>query len=264
MVAGGGSSDEKTTTVAETFGLGCSFTVALERLPPVQNVVGSTADRLGPVQRFEAAGRQRTGGWKFQVVFGSGNGMDIRNCLPGREEAWQKKSARELASLLHYGSLCVVVLLGKYISMVYHGGTSQNPIEAIRWLPAPDRTLKINFDGSSSNTSAASGVIFRDSEGNPVFASSRNMGITSVPIAEAAALRDNLINAKTKGYTDIQVEWDSKMVINAVNEKISPPWRIQQIVQDIKKIAQDFSTISFKHIYREANFAADAIANTGH
>nr|XP_011462180.1 PREDICTED: uncharacterized protein LOC105350886 [Fragaria vesca subsp. vesca] len=135
---------------------------------------------------------------------------------------------------------------------------------AIRWLPPPDRTLKINFEGSVSNTSAASGVIFRDSEGNPVFASSRNLGITSAPIAEATALRDGLINAKAKGYTDIQVEGDSKMVIEAVNENISSPWRIKQIVQDIKKIAKGFSTISFKHIYREANFAADAIASTRH
>ncbi|KAL6188739.1 hypothetical protein ACLB2K_040130 [Fragaria x ananassa] len=81
---------------------------------------------------------------------------------------------------------------------------------------------------------------------NPVFVSSRNLGITSVPIAEATALQDNIINVKAKGYTDIQVEGDSKMVIDAVNEKISPPSRIQQIVQDIKKIAQD------------------AIASTGH
>ncbi|KAL6183694.1 hypothetical protein ACLB2K_045105 [Fragaria x ananassa] len=96
-------------------------------------------------------------------------------------------------------------------------------------------TVKINFDGSVSSNSAASGAIIGDSKGNPILASTRNLGSTLVLVAEATASRDSLLSAKEKGFTDVVVEWDSKLVIDVVTQKINPPWRIHQIVDDIRK-----------------------------
>ncbi|XP_004308642.1 PREDICTED: putative ribonuclease H protein At1g65750-like [Fragaria vesca subsp. vesca] len=144
------------------------------------------------------------------------------------------------------------------------GGGPQQPPEVITWLSPPNKTVKINFDGSVSSNSAASGAIIRDSKGNPILASTRNLGSTSVPVAEATALRDSLLSVKEKGFIDVVVEGDSKLVIDVMTQKINPPWRIHQIVDDIRKIAESFSSISFHHVYREANFAADAVVSYGH
>ncbi|KAL6141230.1 hypothetical protein ACLB2K_059520 [Fragaria x ananassa] len=66
------------------------------------------------------------------------------------------------------------------------------------------------------------------------------------------------------GIQDLLVEGDSSLIINCVNEKFKCPWRLIQIIQDIKKIASSFHRIHFHHNFREANFVANALANLGH
>ena len=82
--------------------------------------------------------------------------------------------------------------------------------------------------------------------------------------AEALALRNSLICAKEKGFTKIDVEGDSKLVINAVNQVSAPPWRLLSLLQDIKLLGSSFESSSFKHVFREANFVANILANLGH
>ncbi|XP_024200062.1 uncharacterized protein LOC112203306 [Rosa chinensis] len=124
--------------------------------------------------------------------------------------------------------------------------------------------IKINFDGSVKARAAASGFIFRDHLGNPLLASASSSGHASVPITEATALRDSLAAAKDKGFQFLEVEGDSKLVIDAVNGVSHPPWRLRKIIQDIRSLATSFSTITFKHVFREANFVADAVTTLGH
>ena len=57
----------------------------------------------------------------------------------------------------------------------------------------------------------------------PICAASSRIGRASVPIAEAVALRDSLIKAKEKGFSQVEVEGDSKLVIDAVNGRVEPP-----------------------------------------
>ena len=88
--------------------------------------------------------------------------------------------------------------------------------------------------------------------------------MTTVPVAETTALRNGLVAAKQKGLRRLEVEGDSKLVIDAVNGVSAPPWRLKKIIEDIRMLAQDFEVVQFKHIFREANFVADAIADLGH
>ncbi|KAL6145048.1 hypothetical protein ACLB2K_055736 [Fragaria x ananassa] len=112
-------------------------------------------------------------------------------------------------------------------------GSFKTP-SAIKWQPPPASTFKVNFDGSVTSSSAACGIIIRNSEGVPIITSSKNIGKASVPTTEATALRDSILIAKNRGLTRIIVEGDSKIIIDAVNGKISAPWRLQQIIEDIK------------------------------
>ncbi|XP_062020921.1 uncharacterized protein LOC133737369 [Rosa rugosa] len=134
----------------------------------------------------------------------------------------------------------------------------------IRWQPPPHNTVKINFDGSVKSGSASSGFIFRDSLGQPILASTTNSGSTTIPTAEAIALRDSLIAAMDRGLQFIEVEGDSKLVIDAVNGVSHPPWKLRKIITDIRSLVASFSTITFKHVFRKANFAADSVTKLGH
>ena len=62
----------------------------------------------------------------------------------------------------------------------------------------------------------------------------------------------------------VEVEGDSKLVIDAVNGIVAIPWRILKLVQEIRFLRNFFDYISFKHIFRETNFVANAVANFGH
>ncbi|XP_004309343.1 PREDICTED: uncharacterized protein LOC101295189, partial [Fragaria vesca subsp. vesca] len=136
--------------------------------------------------------------------------------------------------------------------------------EMIRWSPPPFDRVKINFDGSVWRNSAAGGFVIRTPNGNPLVAASSNFGITTISVAEALSLRNSLICAKERGLSRVEVEGDSKLVIDAVNGIAASPWRILKLVQEIRCLRNSFDFISFKHIFREANFVANAVANVGH
>ncbi|KAL6224535.1 hypothetical protein ACLB2K_003390 [Fragaria x ananassa] len=97
-----------------------------------------------------------------------------------------------------------------------------------------------------------------------VLAAAKSFGNAIIPTTEATALRDSLVKAKDQGFSNIQVEGDSKLVIDVINGRISTLWRLLKIIQDIRMIAMSFTSISFKHIFREAKFVTDAIAHECH
>ncbi|KAL6188557.1 hypothetical protein ACLB2K_039949 [Fragaria x ananassa] len=111
---------------------------------------------------------------------------------------------------------------------------SQNQCTTIKWPAPPNSFVKINFDGSVTSNSAACGFIIRDDNGRPVFVTSCRIENASVSIAEAMALRDSLIKAKEKDFTNVEVEGDSKLVIDAVNGRLEPLWRLIKLVQHIR------------------------------
>ena len=78
------------------------------------------------------------------------------------------------------------------------------------WTPPAANFVKINFDGSVNGSSAAGGFVIRDEFARPLAAVTRGVGKTSVPTAEAKALRDSLKFALEKGFSRVEVEGDSK------------------------------------------------------
>ncbi|XP_062020762.1 uncharacterized protein LOC133737169 [Rosa rugosa] len=144
------------------------------------------------------------------------------------------------------------------------GGPPQNSLHTIVWQPPPPKAMKINFDGSGQDSSTTEEFVIRNKEGIPLFAAAKGFGKTTVPVAEATALRNSLDWALRLNYLNVQVEGDSKVVIDAVLGRTHPSWRIAKIIQDIRHLASRFTTITFRHIYRKANFVADSIAHLGH
>jgi len=59
------------------------------------------------------------------------------------------------------------------------------------------------------------------------------LGASSVLKAEATAMHNGLQAAVQAGYTNIHIEGDNKILIDAVQGRIYPTWEIQILAQDI-------------------------------
>ncbi|KAL6221459.1 hypothetical protein ACLB2K_009210 [Fragaria x ananassa] len=137
----------------------------------------------------------------------------------------------------------------------------------IKWLPPLCNLVKLNFDGSvCHNKKADAGFVIRDHEGNPILAGSRCVGNSNVLIAEyCSTLRDGLFHALCNDIRRVQVEGDSKLIIDLINNR-SPPslWRLCTLFSDVGWMASKFEEITFKYVSGEANFVTNAMASLGH
>ena len=94
-------------------------------------------------------------------------------------------------------------------------------------------------------------------------AGTRYLEQAPILVAEVTAVRDGLKSALEAGYRHIEVEGDNQVVIHALQGKITPPWQIAPIIEDIRNLSAGVTDISFHHIYREGNRAADWMAKIG-
>ncbi|XP_050111756.1 uncharacterized protein LOC126590312 [Malus sylvestris] len=133
----------------------------------------------------------------------------------------------------------------------------------IKWQCPMSPYFKINFDGSVANFVAAGGFVGRSWENKPILVEAMNLGSMTINVVEALALREALIWARIKNLNYVIVEGDSKLVIDAVCSACDVPWNLRSIIEDIRWCATFFHDIKWRHIFREANFVADAITFVG-
>jgi len=132
------------------------------------------------------------------------------------------------------------------------------------WVSPPPGLVEVNFDGSCSGSISMGGYLLRDWMGRLLRAGTGNYGAISIIVAEARAMRDGILLAIQAGFQHILVEGDNKLVIQAAVGASRAPWHIHQILQDINNRRSMGIKITFKHIYHEANRAADWLARFGH
>jgi len=138
--------------------------------------------------------------------------------------------------------------------------TSTHPI---RWHLPSGGAVKLNCDGTKSSSGAAAGFVLRDWKGSFILAGTRFLEQAPIIVAEATAIRDGLKAALEVGFRHIEVEGDNQVVVSAILGRITAPWRIAPLIDDIRNLAAGSAHISFQHIYREGNRAADWIAKYG-
>jgi len=103
----------------------------------------------------------------------------------------------------------------------------------------------------------------RDCSGHLLQAGAFNLGAASILVAEATAMRNGLRAAIEAGFSNIYIEGDNKILIQAVQGRIQIPWEIQVLVQDIIFFLQKCNHVIVHHIFREGNRAADWLAKLG-
>ena len=133
----------------------------------------------------------------------------------------------------------------------------------IGWQLPKGGFIKINFDGSNSAAGAAAGFVLRNWQGGFIKAGSRFLEHASILVAEPTAMRDGIHAALQTGFRRIEVEGDNQIVLKAVQKQIYTPWQIAPILEDIWNMISSCELISFTHIYREGNMAANWMAKYG-
>ncbi|GLJ49414.1 hypothetical protein SUGI_1046130 [Cryptomeria japonica] len=90
-----------------------------------------------------------------------------------------------------------------------------------------------------------------------------NMGVATNNEAKALAVVRGIKFCVDQGYDKVEVEGDSQIIINAVIKQSSPNWKLQQYMEDIRQNLNRIHQYKITHVYREANRAADMLANDG-
>ena len=65
---------------------------------------------------------------------------------------------------------------------------------------------------------------------------------------------------KTKGFLNLEIEDDSKVIIDYYNKNCSLPSSIILVMEDIQKLSHDLNIYNYCHIYKKANKATDYLS----
>ncbi|CAN1808083.1 Putative ribonuclease H protein At1g65750 [Linum perenne] len=124
----------------------------------------------------------------------------------------------------------------------------------------------LNTDGSfyPATKAAAAGGILRDDQGHFVSTFASNLGSCSVVRAEIFGVVEGMSLAWEKGIRRLRIQSDSAMAVSLLSKDSHNNHQFAALVERFKDlIARDWE-VTIEHIYREANMAADFLANAGH
>ena len=117
------------------------------------------------------------------------------------------------------------------------------------------------MDAGFTNDNASIVVVARDSFGTILQCWSKSCSTTNPCIAEALAIAWALQLARLEKFLDIQVEGDAQVCINAINGHTADiPWKILQVISNVKVLAALFKSCSFVWVRRSANSVAHSLA----
>lgn len=129
----------------------------------------------------------------------------------------------------------------------------------------PYCVLKINIDGSSKGNLglASTGGIGRDSLGSVIFLFLIYEGIQTINLVEGLAILAALERAHAFGWQRVVCESDSQVLINfLIEQKVANViWQLSRVAQQILYVSSLMEMVTFVHILREWNRAADCLEN---
>ncbi|KAL9443990.1 hypothetical protein AB3S75_017211 [Citrus x aurantiifolia] len=154
------------------------------------------------------------------------------------------------------------------IDRVNNSGISQQPRRKeifIHWMPPPWPWCKLNTYGSCKNDGeAGAGGVIRDSVGHWISGFCMRIGESSTLMAELWGLYQGLILAWDTGIKRLLVEVDSLCVTQMISKQVVVPNVFHTLIVAVQELLRRNWQIAITHIYREANSAADFMANMAH
>ncbi|CAN0926336.1 Putative ribonuclease H protein At1g65750 [Linum grandiflorum] len=144
--------------------------------------------------------------------------------------------------------------------------SSTRQTQLIGWRPSDEGCFTLSTDGSlrSPTKSAAAGGVIRTDSGRFVKAFASNLGSCSITRAELRAIVDGLQLAWTLGIRRIRVQSDSMAAVSILSKGSQLDHQHAALVLQFTELCNRQWEVNLSHIYREANYAADYLANLGH
>jgi ribonuclease HI len=135
----------------------------------------------------------------------------------------------------------------------------------IQWKCPEKGWISLNTDGAakSDTTMAGCGGILRNDNGIWITGFSKFLGSTTAYMAEVWGLYEGLSLARSLGIERLEVQVDSEALVKATNKDgmgCTMSWNIMQKIRDLLKLNWE---VRIRHIFREGNRCADALANMG-
>jgi ribonuclease HI len=143
------------------------------------------------------------------------------------------------------------------------GWTRQNDTIYIGWKQPQDGWFKLNCDGahkSSINLSGCGGLL-RNSYGICVSSFARKIGSCDALHAEMWGMYIGMDLARRQGITHLQVESDSKVLVDMVTGNCKVNGRIPTLIRRIRDLKTLDWQVQINHTWREGNRSADWLAN---
>ncbi|KAF5475514.1 hypothetical protein F2P56_007314, partial [Juglans regia] len=142
--------------------------------------------------------------------------------------------------------------------------TQEKVASTVKWNPPKEGWVKLNIDGCSLGNpgDARAGGIIRSSNGEFISGFSVTLGHHSNNFAEVMGLLHGLQNIDRLGFTNVEIELDSLLVIHWLRNKRCGLWYMEDFWEAIQRHLGGLS-FSLTHYFREANSAADGFAKHG-
>ncbi|CAN1763773.1 Putative ribonuclease H protein At1g65750, partial [Linum perenne] len=137
--------------------------------------------------------------------------------------------------------------------------------QLIVWRPGDEAWSTLNTDGSRYHLSGstAMGGLIRDENGRFVRAFTANIGDCLITRAELRAIVQGLHLAWAAGIRKVVVQSDSRAAL-AILQSGDTALQHAALVAEFRELCTRSWEVSLVHVFREANFAADYLANLGH
>jgi ribonuclease HI len=136
----------------------------------------------------------------------------------------------------------------------------------VRALPPDPGHLIVSCDGASRGNPGPAGIGAQvtDERGTVLGEIARGLGETTNNVAEYTAVIEGLSLAAELGARTVTLRSDSQLLINQLTGRYRvKSEHLQPLHRRARSLSAGFEHVSFEHVPREQNSAADALANLG-
>ncbi|KAF7810660.1 putative ribonuclease H-like domain-containing protein [Senna tora] len=134
----------------------------------------------------------------------------------------------------------------------------------IHWIEPEKSFCKLNIDGVASNNLMGTRGIIRNDQGHYMISFCKFVGQGNTVQAELWALQIGLSIARDINVSHIEIETDCTTLIHLINNsQLTNLHPLFSVICTCRHFLSAFDSWELKHIYREANGCADALAKHG-
>ena len=149
----------------------------------------------------------------------------------------------------------------EFLLVLDHEHDKDRSEELTSWLPPPRNYRKLNVDAAISQAFTSLAVVARNEFSEVLKVWTKIHDLCSPTQAEAVAIQWALILAKDENWSNIIVEGDSKICLDALPEAEDPSdWSISSITRDTVVLSTFFYNCKFCWVRRSMNSAAHSTA----